>query len=528
VFWRRDGSSFPVEYLVAPMRDSEERITGVTLTFRDTTERRAVEKMKDEFVSTVSHELRTPLTSIRGALGLLNSGMLGVTNEKAARMLQIAVSNTDRLVRLINDILDLERIDSGRIELIRKDADALHLMTQTVDGVATMAQQARVAIVVEPVVASVWLDWDRVTQTLTNLVSNAVKFSPAGSTVTIGGSTADDGTFTFRVSDQGRGVPEEKLEMIFERFKQVDASDSRDKGGTGLGLAICRSIVTAHGGRIWAQRNQPCGTLFQFTIPPKPNEAGEVTSSRTVLVCHDEVTRTDAVSAILEQNHFQIVDVPSPADLIDRAAAVQPDAIVLDLASAPSDAWRIIDKLQESETTRHVPVIVAVGDAPLSGETCANGIAKWVRAPLPNEELIDAVEEACRGPLILIVEDDADLARVMAESLHSRGIRTLHALDGQRAVELCREHNPTLVVLDLILPRMDGFAVVEELRHDSSRRSLPLLVYSALEVNQAEQDRLRLGPTEFLTKSRCSLQEFEVHVVKLLNTVAKEEREHAA
>jgi PAS domain S-box-containing protein len=266
VFWRRDGTSFPVEYSSRPMVDEDGTQRGAVVVFRDVTERRAVERLKSEFVSTVSHELRTPLTSIRGALGLLGSGLLGPLQEKGQRMLEIAVSNTDRLVRLINDILDLERIGSGKVELASAAVDAHTVMVQASQGLQSMADQAGIQLVVSPASGTLWGDSDRIIQTLTNLIGNAIKFSLAGTTVTVSG-TARQEDFAFCVADQGRGVPEDKLEMIFERFSQVDASDSRDKGGTGLGLAICKTIVHAHGGRVWAEKNDPVGSRFQFTIP---------------------------------------------------------------------------------------------------------------------------------------------------------------------------------------------------------------------------------------------------------------------
>jgi len=264
-FRRRSGRTFPVEYAAGAIVDHGDK-GGVVVTFRDVTERRAVEQLKSEFVSTVSHELRTPLTSIRGALGLLSSGMLGPIAAKGHRMLEIAVTNTDRLVRLINDILDLERIESGRVELTRAPVDAQAVLVQATEGLQAIAEEAGVRIVVKPGAGTLWGDSDRIIQTLTNLLGNAIKFSPRQTTVIVSGR-AEEGDFVFCVADEGRGVPAEKLQTIFERFSQVDTSDSRNKGGSGLGLAICQSIVTAHGGRIWAEKNDPAGSRFQFTIP---------------------------------------------------------------------------------------------------------------------------------------------------------------------------------------------------------------------------------------------------------------------
>ncbi len=413
-FWLPDGSSFPVEYSSTPMLAEDGTKQGAVVTFRDVTERRAIERLKSEFVSTVSHELRTPLTSIRGALGLLTSGMLGTFGDKGRRMLEIAVSNTDRLVRLINDILDLERIESGKVELLRGPVDARALMLQALEGVQSMADEAGVQLTIVPATGALWGDSDRIIQTLTNLLGNAIKFSPPETTVMLSGVAGGE-DFTFCVADQGRGIPQAKRETIFERFSQVDGSDSRDKGGSGLGLAICKSIVDAHGGRIWAQSNDPAGTRFQFTIP---------------------------------------------------------------LAAS-------------SEAFSELP-------APGCGAV----------------------------PSVLLVEDDLDLAKVMTAALQNRGILTTHAVSGREAIQRCRQEQPSLIVLDLVLPDMDGFAVVAALRKGAAFAGIPLLVYSALDVGAADQDRLRLGRTEFLTKSRSSLADFEEHVVRLLATVTT--TKHAA
>jgi PAS domain S-box-containing protein len=408
-FWRLDGTSFPVEYSSKPMLDEDGNQLGSVVIFRDVTERRAIERLKSEFVSTVSHELRTPLTSIRGALGLLGSGLLGSIGEKGRRMLEIAVSNTDRLVRLINDILDLERIGSGKVEIARSLVDANTVMVQALEGLQSMADEAGVRLTHVPAAGALWGDSDRIIQTLTNLLGNAIKFSPPDTTVTLTG-VAGQTHFAFCVADQGRGIPDEKLETIFERFSQIDASDSRDKGGSGLGLAICQSIVSAHGGRIWAESNRPSGSRFQFTIPLANSFVA--------------ATESESPAATARQN----------------------------------------------------------GDA----------------------------------PCILLVEDDLDLARVMTTALQSHGIRTLHATRGSEAVQLCRQHEPSLIVLDLTLPDMDGFAVVSTLRESPALAHIPLLVYSALDVGSADQPRLQLGHTEFLTKSRCSMADFEGHVIRLL------------
>ncbi len=271
VCWRRDGTAFPVEYTSTPIVDGS-AVKGAVVVLRDATDRREVERVKDEFTAVVSHELRTPLTSIRGSLGLLESGALGPLPEKGRRMIQIAVENTDRLVRLINDILDVERIDSGEMRLRVTRCDAGHLIARATDAVMPVAREAGVTLTIDAAPEMFPADADRLIQTLTNLIGNAVKFSPRGGIVRIT-SERRDSEMVFRVTDRGRGIPIDRLETIFERFQQVDTSDSREKGGTGLGLAICRSIVELHGGRIWAQSNPGQGSTFSFVVPAPLGES---------------------------------------------------------------------------------------------------------------------------------------------------------------------------------------------------------------------------------------------------------------
>lgn len=267
---RRDRSQFCEELSLTLLQDG-----GLICLGRDITKRCAVDLMKDALVSVVSHELRTPLTSIRGSLGLLANGGLGTVNEKAQRLLEIAINNTNRLIRLVNDILDIERLESGRVPLNLKRCNATALMSEAVAVMQAMADKAGVAFSMVPCEAPLWADEDRIIQTLTNLLSNAIKFSPAGATVQLTAKPQET-CILFQISDQGRGIPPDKLDLIFSRFQQVDASDARQKGGTGLGLAICRGIVRQHGGRIWAESVPGVGSTFSFTLPAIKQKAADL------------------------------------------------------------------------------------------------------------------------------------------------------------------------------------------------------------------------------------------------------------
>lgn len=274
---RKDGSVFDQQVVMVKACNQQQKFVGHYCFIKDISDRCEVERLKAEFVSIVSHELRTPLTSIRGALGLLASGVLQSQPEKAQHMLEIAVKNTERLVRLINDMLDIERIESGQVQMVKQACDAASLINQSADVMGDMANKAGVELNVSSPSTQLWAEPDRIIQVITNLLSNAIKFSPQGSTVwlTTKTITAPEAQYTspyllFQIKDQGRGIPNDKIETIFERFQQVNASDSRKKGGAGLGLAICRSIVQDHGGCIWAESTLGQGSTFYFTLPMLP------------------------------------------------------------------------------------------------------------------------------------------------------------------------------------------------------------------------------------------------------------------
>jgi PAS domain S-box-containing protein len=236
-------------------------------------ERQQVEKLKNEFISILSHELRTPLASIRGSLGLLASGMFKDNPEAAKQMLEIATSDTERLVRLVNDILNLERLEAKKVTLVKQWSDAAKLIQQSLEIMQSLAMEKKIQLSTLPTSAQVWADPDQIIQTLVNLVSNAIRFSPPETTVTLGATTLVDEVL-FQVQDQGEGIPHDQLESIFERFQQVNAINSRQKGGTGLGLAICQCIIQHHGGRIWVESVLGEGSIFYFTLPIKPSMTG--------------------------------------------------------------------------------------------------------------------------------------------------------------------------------------------------------------------------------------------------------------
>ncbi len=530
--FRRDRSSFPAEFSLTPILENG-RFSGSVLSFRDITQRFALDRMKDEFVSTVSHELRTPLTSIRGALGLLSSGILGPLNEKAANLLRIALSNSDRLVRLINDILDLERIQSGREPLAFRPVALSEIVQQAIDGMHPVAEAASIQLIQDANAVQLNADPDRLLQVITNLLSNAIKFSPVGSTVSVTLRTGSSGVI-LSVIDQGRGIPADKLDTIFDRFQQVDASDSRQKGGSGLGLAICRTIVEQHGGKIWAERNAVCGSTFRVLLPFQPmiesykSEIASVAFDHGLILIADsnDLTRSSIANQLRRQGYsvLEAANMEQTLDALwfDKEAKIpaEIEAILVDTSLDSLNGWEILPLLRKHPAASVIPIVLLSVDHKDPSIPLPEGADGWIPKPAQDHALLHELARVLSVPgekaRILVVEDDVDLARVIGAVFSRDGIEVKLVHTRQDAFSACLSFRPQLIVLDLSLPDGDGFNVVDWLRQDDDLAHLPLVVYSAREIPASERSLLQLGPTQFLTKARVQPEQLESLVLTML------------
>jgi hypothetical protein len=587
---RKDGTGFDKQVVLVKAYDQYQQFVGHYCFVKDISDRREVERLKDEFISVVSHELRTPLTSISAALDLLAGGVLQNQPEDAQHMLSIAANNTDRLVRLINDILDIERIESSKIVMTKQACNAAELISQSVEMMQEIAEKVGVTLSVSSLSIALWADPDRIIQVLTNLLSNAIKFSPQGSTVWLSAELVSsqelvgrgaeeqrrgqhEGTrdmLLVKVKDQGRGVPPDKLESIFERFQQVDASDSRQKGGTGLGLAICRSILQHHRGQIWVESVLGEGSTFCFTLPiPRSFRRSEVLAARVeiedsddivddslqkasqedavdhfqaaplVLVCDDDLSVRTVVQAMLERQGYRVLTAASGQEAVDRSIAQQPDAILLNLMMPDMDGWETLAMLKNQVATQMIPVIILSGLFPDAREVPYPNVSAWiVKPPDPNVlrlTLERALARQDKPIKVLVVEDDLDLAEVLMAMFSRHKIETFHARTGREAIQLSQRIIPDLLVLDLGLPEYgesddtdysgipecSGFTVVDWLRQHDRLCQVPLVVYTAHDLDSHDRERLKLGQTLFLTKGRITPQGFEQRVINLLNRMIR-------
>ncbi len=503
-------------------------------------QRSQLDSLKDEFISTVSHELRTPLTSIRGALGLLSAGRMGNVDAKAQNLLRIAVNNTDRLIRLINDILDLERMQSGRVSLQIRRCSLRELAQQAMETMTPLADSAevRIELILRALPEAMFFDGDpdRMLQVLTNLLSNAIKFSPPETRIEVR-VEADATSIVLRISDQGRGIPLGSLDQVFDRFQQVELADARQKGGTGLGLAICRAIIQQHNGAIWAESNEHegrgAGTSLIFTLP-RVSRVEDMTAAlpvsmlppgkATILICDDDASIRAVVAESLTAQGYRVLEAEDGQQALALARTNDVQAILLDLYMPGLTGWETLQQLKGSPSTAEIPVVILSVLPPSSSSRDSTALSPapegWVQKPFHERLLLmelSRVLHTGEGPAyVLLVEDDADLAQVIVASFEEAEVRVDHAQTRQRAIELCLIARPNLLILDLGLAEGDGFSLVDWLRQQPDLRSLPLVVFSGREVSEEEMSKLRLGPTQFLTKAKVEAQDVEALVLKIV------------
>lgn len=515
----KDGSTFPMELSVAPMTVADRKMfTGVV---RDITERKRIDEMKNEFVSTVSHELRTPLTSIKGSLGLLRGGLVADLPDKARRMIDIAYQNSDRLVRLINDILDVEKIEAGMMKYEIVPVKAGELLAVAVETNRGFGDEHGVSITLDEPLPDVTVkaDRDRMMQVLANLLSNAIKYSPEGGAVSVS-ATLKDQVLRVSVADRGPGIPEKFHESLFAKFAQADSSDTREKGGSGLGLAISKAIVEQHGGSIGFETEIGKGTTFHFDLPvwkpmtgaesAAPASADDRSVRPRILVCEHDRDIATLIVMMIEPGGFDCDVAYSASEAKEMLAGGRYAAMTLDLGLPDQNGLALIREIRDTEPMGELPIIIVSGTPEAAAADMSpnalNGalkIADWLQKPIDQEALRLAVRRALKNdtrhrPRILHIEDDEDIISVV--SVLVGGIADVTpAATKKEAIRLIHEERFELVILDLMLPDGSGEDLLCELRR-SANSKMPVIVFSAREPSTHLADRIAAT----LVKSRAS------------------------
>lgn len=489
-YLRKDGSRLPVLLSVTALRDASQEITGFLGIAYDISERQKIDRLKNEFVSTVSHELRTPLTSIRGALGLVAGGVAGALPAQAKQLIDIAHGNSERLVRLINDILDIEKIESGKIQFNFSVQALRPLLEQAIEANRAYAEQLQVGIVLSENSADgrVRIDVDRMMQVIANLLSNAAKYSPAQASVEVSVERRAH-CLRLTVRDRGQGIPPAFQARIFQKFSQADGSDTRRQAGTGLGLAISRSLVESMGGQIGFDTS-PAGSSFWIDLPEivpmalPPAEPGG-TLPPCVLVCEDNPDIAHLLGMILETGGYRSEIAHSVAQAKSLLNSRTYVAMTLDITLPGEDGIALIADLHSLPPAQQVPIIVvsACSRSEKAWQLGSIPVADWLEKPIDPQRLLAAVRQGLRHgaqrPRILHVDDDLDLLQVvtaMAGDLADFD----HAPDLHTATQLLARQAYDLVILDLALPDGSGSELLPLI---SALRPEPrVLVFSASDV----------------------------------------------
>ncbi|HYD79957.1 MAG TPA: response regulator [Paucimonas sp.] len=535
-FQRSDGSETWVSCKAAAMRDGE-RFLGWVGTLEDISERKQVERMKSEFVSTVSHELRTPLTSIMGSLGLLTGGVSGELSAQAKMLIEIAHKNSERLVRLINDILDIEKISSGRMQFDLQPHALQPLVEQAIAANRAYAAQFDVNFVlVAPLPgAQVRVDSDRLMQVMTNLMGNAAKFSPRGASVELR-IERRGGVLRFSVSDSGPGIPTAFRSKVFQQFSQADSSDTRQKGGTGLGLSISKAIVEAMGGEIGFISVGGQGSTFYFDLPEwradvaapavEPAACPDAPALVKVLVCEDDRDVAKLICMILEQAGYGTVAAYDAESARRLLAAGGIAAMTLDIHLPDVDGREFLRQLRADPATAHLPIVVVSGflrTHPRAAEGDVGNVVDWIPKPIDVERLLNALrhgpERTADGgseergkSRVLHVEDDADVRQVVA-SLCGEVADIESAASVREAEVLLAARRYDLIILDLLLPDRSGWDLMPVI--DRQRPRPPVLVFSGKEISSEESGKVAAA----LVKSHASNPEL-LDVIRTLTAKA--------
>ncbi|MFH1491306.1 MAG: response regulator [Pseudomonadota bacterium] len=486
-------------------------------------------RTKSAFLANMSHELRTPLNAVIGFSEVLEDQTFGALNDKQLKYVRNVRSSGKHLLNMINDILDLSKIEAGKLDLRREK----FAIGEALDGIMTivnvLANKKNITLSheIDPALTETEADPKHFKQVLYNLLSNAVKFTPEGGRVSLSAlltEKRDNGggnDLQISVSDTGIGIAPEDRDKVFSEFQQVDDSYSRQQEGTGLGLALSKKLVELHGGEIWFTSEKGKGSFFAFTIPlaapsesaPEgiPESTGEEKPSRVntaeneengepqgelILVIEDDPRATDLMSIYLSQAGYRVAFAGDGEEGLRLAGELKPSAITLDIMLPKKDGWQVLHALKENPLTREIPVIVSsMVDEKIMAHDL--GAVDYVLKPLDRQELVvklEALKSAGKlssaAARVLVIDDHSKTVDLIQAFLEHHGYRVRGTSSGAEGLELMKANHYDAVVLDLMMPGMSGFDFLDEMKRQPWGEKIPVIVYTAKDVSSNERERL--------------------------------------
>ncbi len=494
---------------------------------------------KSAFLANMSHELRTPLNAIIGFTRIVRRKAEGALPDKQIENLDKVLASSEHLLGLINTVLDIAKIESGRMDVQAANFNAVALIDLCANTAAPLLKPTvRLVREVDETLSIIHSDQDKIKQIILNLLSNAAKFTHAGK-ITLKARLEQD-TFRVEVSDTGIGISEEALGRVFEEFQQADTSTTRQYGGTGLGLTISRNLARLLGGDLTVTSEYGKGSTFTLTLPtryePKPaaspdpepasHHPAETTpqvdaAKKLVLVIDDDPDAVYLLRENLTQNEFDVIGVRSGTEGHRLARELQPQAILLDILMPLKDGWQVLHDLKADEATTNIPVILlTIVDKKALGFRL--GAAAYLLKPLDPMEVLDTLRRVIRREdqliHVLAVDDDPHVADMLRQVLPESEFRLESALDGVEGLAAIEAERPDVLLLDIMMPRLDGFGVIERLRADPKTRDLPIIVISVKELTDEETMRLKESVTLIMRKQGFNGEHLMQEIRHILGT----------
>ena len=500
-------------------------------------------RLKSQFLANMSHELRTPLNSIIGFTCIILQGIVGELNNEQKKQLNMVYGSAKHLLGLINDILDLSKIEAGKIEIIPAEFEIRELIQSVEKMVFPMIEKKGLTLQVavsENMPQTICNDKNRIKQVLINLLSNAIKFTESGKIMVnldfglgIAELEKKESEIVFSVADTGIGIKPEHLSEVFDEFKQIEGPLKEKPTGTGLGLAISKKMVEMMGGRIWVESEYGKGSCFQFAIPVKeittakrpPAISPEALdlSKKLILTIDDEVESQEMLKIYLKTEGYEVIQAYNAMEAMELARKYRPFAITLDIIMPGKDGWDILHELKKDPQTKDIPVIcISILDNREMGLFL--GAFEYLVKPITKEQLMKelrTLEKRFRIYDILIVDDEPQAVELLAQYLggETNNYRVAKAFGGKEGLAVVKERRPDLIILDLMMPEIDGFEVIRHLKKSEETKDIPIIIVSAKKLTQEEVEYLNRNIEKIIRKGNFSKQELLKDIKKALDGI---------